>query len=80
MCDSGVSINLMPTSMFLKYRLGRPKPTTIMLQLVDHSVSSPDGVIEDVLVQVGTPIFSVDFIVLDFEPDPRSHLFWDVHS
>jgi len=61
----------MPTSMFLKLGLGKPKPTTIMLQLADRSVSRPDGVIEDILVQVGTLIFPVDFVILDFEPDPE---------
>ncbi|XP_015165066.1 uncharacterized protein [Solanum tuberosum] len=71
LCDLGASIDLMPTSMFLKLGLGRPKPTTIMLQLADRSVSKPNGVIEDVLVQVGTLIFPVDFVILDFEPDPE---------
>ncbi|XP_049365275.1 uncharacterized protein LOC125830108 [Solanum verrucosum] len=71
LCDLGASINLMPTSIFLKLGLGRPKSTTIMLQLADRSVSRPYGVIEDVLVQVGTLIFPVDFVILDFEPDPE---------
>ncbi|XP_049381161.1 uncharacterized protein LOC125845656 [Solanum stenotomum] len=69
LCDLGASINLMPTSMFLKLGLGRPKPTTTMLQLADRSVSRPDGVIQDILVQVGTLIFPVDFVILDFELD-----------
>ncbi|XP_055802353.1 uncharacterized protein LOC129871465 [Solanum dulcamara] len=30
----------------------------------------PDGIIEDVLVQVGSLIFPVDFVILDFESDP----------
>ncbi|KAK4708672.1 hypothetical protein R3W88_029597 [Solanum pinnatisectum] len=49
LCDLGASINLMSTSMFLKLGLGRPKSTTIMLQLADLSIARPDGVIEDVL-------------------------------
>ena len=56
LCDLGASINLMPTS---------------MLQLAHHSMSRPDGVIEDVLVQVETLIFPVDFVILDFELDPQ---------
>ncbi|XP_015168703.1 uncharacterized protein [Solanum tuberosum] len=71
LCDLGASINLMPTSMFLKLGLGKPNPTTIMLQLADRSMSRPDGVIEDILVQVGTLIFPVDFVILDFELDPN---------
>ncbi|XP_049400024.1 uncharacterized protein LOC125864138 [Solanum stenotomum] len=75
LCDLGASINLMPTSMFLKLGLGKPKPTIIILQLADRSVSRPDGVIEDILVQVGTLIFPVDFVILDFEPDPEVPFF-----
>ncbi|XP_049371097.1 uncharacterized protein LOC125836054 [Solanum verrucosum] len=69
LCDLGASINLRPTSMFLKLGQGRPKSTTIMLQLADRSVARPDGVIEDVLVQKGTLIFPVDFVIMDFEPN-----------
>ncbi|XP_055800390.1 uncharacterized protein LOC129869807 [Solanum dulcamara] len=70
LCDLGASINLMPRSMLKKLGLGELKGTTILLQLADHSVASPDGIIEDILVQVGSLIFPVDFVVLDFEPDP----------
>lgn len=69
LCDLSASINLMPRSIFKKLDLGHPKPTTILLQLVDRSVARPDSIIEDVLVQVGSLIFLVDFIILDFEPD-----------
>ncbi|KAH0769058.1 hypothetical protein KY290_013039 [Solanum tuberosum] len=37
----------------------------------DRSVSRPNGVIEEVLVQVGTLIFPEDFVILDFERDPE---------
>ncbi|XP_015162851.1 uncharacterized protein [Solanum tuberosum] len=67
--DSGASINLMPTSLYKKLGLGSPKPTTIILELADRSVARPEGVVEDVLVQVGSLIFPVDFVVLNFEPD-----------
>ncbi|XP_049384404.1 uncharacterized protein LOC125848534 [Solanum stenotomum] len=33
------------------------------------SIARPEGVVEDVFVQVGSLIFLVDFVVLDFEPD-----------
>lgn len=71
MCVLGASINLTPTSMFLKLGLGRTNPTTIMLQLVDRSVSRTDGIIEDVLVQVRSLILPVNFVNLDFEHDPQ---------
>lgn len=49
LCDLGASINLMPSLMFRKLGLGDPKLTTILLQLADHSMARPDGIIEDVL-------------------------------
>ena len=69
--DLGASINLMPLSLYLKLGLGSPKRTTVILQLADRSISRLEGVVEDVLVQVDSLIFLVDFVVLDFEPDPE---------
>ncbi|XP_055800404.1 uncharacterized protein LOC129869830 [Solanum dulcamara] len=37
--------------------------------LCDIAATRPDGIIEDMLVQVGLLIFPIDFVVLDFEPD-----------
>ncbi|XP_019246291.1 PREDICTED: uncharacterized protein LOC109225938 [Nicotiana attenuata] len=53
LCDLGVSINLMPLSIFRQLGLGEPRPTTVILQLADRSLAHPEGVIEDVLEQVG---------------------------
>ena len=35
-----------------------------------RSVARPEGIVEDVFVQVGSLIFLVYFQVLNFEPDP----------
>ncbi|XP_070019350.1 uncharacterized protein [Nicotiana sylvestris] len=67
--DLGVSINLMPLSLFKQLGLGAPRPTTVMLQLADRKIAHPEGVIEDVLLQIGKFIFPVDFIILDYEAD-----------
>ncbi|XP_075079179.1 uncharacterized protein LOC142164699 [Nicotiana tabacum] len=40
-----------------------------MLQLADRSIAHPEGVIEDVLLQIGKFIFPADFIILDYEAD-----------
>ncbi|XP_070020654.1 uncharacterized protein [Nicotiana sylvestris] len=40
-----------------------------MLQLADRSIAHPEGVIEDVLLQIGKFIFPTDFIILDYEAD-----------
>ncbi|XP_019240241.1 PREDICTED: uncharacterized protein LOC109220240 [Nicotiana attenuata] len=72
LCDLGASINLMPLSVFRQLGLGAPRPTTVILQLDDHSLAHFEGVIEDVLVQVGSFIFPTDFIILDYEPDQEA--------
>nr|GEV03021.1 reverse transcriptase domain-containing protein [Tanacetum cinerariifolium] len=40
-------------------------------ELVDHSISCPVGVAEDVFVKVGTFYFPANFVVIDFDADPR---------
>ncbi|KAK8694721.1 hypothetical protein V6N13_072267 [Hibiscus sabdariffa] len=69
LCDPGASINLMPKSVFRKLGIGEAKPTTVMLQLADHSDVKLEGKIEDILVQIDKFIFPVDFLILDCEAD-----------
>nr|XP_009622082.1 uncharacterized protein LOC104113579 [Nicotiana tomentosiformis] len=69
LCDLRASINLMSLFVFRQLGLGEPHPTTVILQLADRSLAHPEGVIEDVLVQVGSFIFPTDFIILDYEHD-----------
>nr|XP_009606655.1 uncharacterized protein LOC104100976 [Nicotiana tomentosiformis] len=69
LCDLGASINLMPLSVFKQLGLGAPRPTTVLLQLSDRSYDYPEGVIADVLLQIGKFIFPADFIILDYEVD-----------
>nr|XP_009757591.1 PREDICTED: uncharacterized protein LOC104210390 [Nicotiana sylvestris] len=69
LCDLGASINLMPLSLFKQLGLGAPRPTTVMLHLADRSIAHLEGVIEDVLLQIGKFIFPADFIILDYEAD-----------
>ncbi|KAL4355065.1 hypothetical protein GQ457_06G013840 [Hibiscus cannabinus] len=68
LCDPGASINLMPKSVFQKLGIGEAKPTTVILQLADHSYVQPEGKIEDILVQVDKFIFPADFLILDYKP------------
>ncbi|WKA10590.1 hypothetical protein VitviT2T_028155 [Vitis vinifera] len=66
--DLGVSVNLLPYSVYKQLGLGELKPTSITLSLVDRSVKIPRGIIEDVLVQVDNFYYPVDFVVLDKDP------------
>ena len=53
----------MPLISFKKLKLGEAKPTTVTLQLANRALKHPSEVIEDVLVKVGTFIFSKDFLI-----------------
>nr|GEU69082.1 reverse transcriptase domain-containing protein [Tanacetum cinerariifolium] len=56
--------------------LSRPElsPTYTTLELTDRSISHPIGVAEDIFVKVGTFHFLADFVVVDFDADPRVSL------
>ena len=69
--DSGASINLMPLSMVKRLSLGELTPTTMTLQIAKKSMAQPEGILEDVLIEVGKFIFQVDFIAIDFEEDKQ---------
>nr|GFB50504.1 reverse transcriptase domain-containing protein [Tanacetum cinerariifolium] len=71
LADLGASINLMPLSMWEGLLLPERTPTYMTLELADHSVSKPIGIAKDVSVKVGVFHFPSDFMVVDFEPDPR---------
>nr|GEX65142.1 reverse transcriptase domain-containing protein [Tanacetum cinerariifolium] len=46
-------------------------PTRMTFELADRSITHPKGVAEDVFVKVGKFHFPTDFMVVDFEADPR---------
>nr|GEV03062.1 reverse transcriptase domain-containing protein [Tanacetum cinerariifolium] len=71
LADLGASINLMPFSVWKSLSLPYLTPMYMTLELVDHSISRPVGVAEDVYVKVGSFHFSADFVVVDFDADPR---------
>ncbi|GKD27774.1 reverse transcriptase domain-containing protein, partial [Tanacetum coccineum] len=71
LADLGASINLMPLSIWKKLYLPELTPTRMTLELADRSVTRPKGVTEDVFVKVGSFHFPTDFVVVDFEADPR---------
>ncbi|GKD74470.1 reverse transcriptase domain-containing protein [Tanacetum coccineum] len=71
LADLGASINLMPLSIWKKLYLPNLTPTRMTLELADRSVTRPKGLAEDVFVKVGKFHFHTDFVVVDFEADPR---------
>nr|GEU61656.1 reverse transcriptase domain-containing protein [Tanacetum cinerariifolium] len=71
LADLGAGINLMPLSVWKKLSLPELSPTCMTLELANRSISHPVGVTEDVFVKVGKFHFLADFIVVDFDADPR---------
>ncbi|GJZ81145.1 reverse transcriptase domain-containing protein [Tanacetum coccineum] len=71
LADSGASINLMPLSIYEKLGTGPLKPTRMNLELANRSVTFPMGIAEDVIVKVEKFNFLADFVIVDFEADPR---------
>nr|GEW85047.1 reverse transcriptase domain-containing protein [Tanacetum cinerariifolium] len=71
LADLGASINLMPLSVREGLLLPKLTPTCMNLELADHSVFKPIGIAKDVSVKVGVFHFPANFVVVDFELDPR---------
>ncbi|GMI90914.1 hypothetical protein HRI_002760700 [Hibiscus trionum] len=69
MCDLGASINVMPLNVYNKISTEPLKETRVTVQLADRSVIYPEGVLENVLVQVKNLIFPADFYIIDMEND-----------
>ncbi|GKA64664.1 reverse transcriptase domain-containing protein [Tanacetum coccineum] len=71
LADLGASINLMPLSVWKKVLLPELTPTRMTLELANRSVAYPVGVTEDVFVKVGKFHFLDDFVVVDYDVNPR---------
>ncbi|GJR71094.1 reverse transcriptase domain-containing protein [Tanacetum coccineum] len=71
LADLGASINLMPLSEWKKLSLPELTPTRMTLELANRLVAYPVGVTEDVFVKVGKFHFPADFVVVDYNVDPR---------
>ncbi|GJR61809.1 reverse transcriptase domain-containing protein [Tanacetum coccineum] len=71
LADLGASINLMPLSIWKKLSLPELTPTRITLELADRSITHPKGLAEDIFVKVRNFHFPTDFVVVNFEADPR---------
>ncbi|GKE49564.1 reverse transcriptase domain-containing protein, partial [Tanacetum coccineum] len=71
LANLGASINLMPLSVWKK--LGLPELISIQmtLELANRAICTPKGIARDVFVLVGKFIFPADFVIVDYESDPR---------
>nr|GEZ20720.1 reverse transcriptase domain-containing protein [Tanacetum cinerariifolium] len=71
LADLGASINLMPLSVWKKLGLPDLIPTRMTLELANRAICTPDGIARDVFVPVGKYTFPADFVVANYESDPR---------
>ncbi|GJW24547.1 reverse transcriptase domain-containing protein [Tanacetum coccineum] len=71
LADLGASINLMPLSIWKRLSLPELTPTQMTLELADRSITHPKRLAKYVYVKVGKFHFPTDFVVVDFEADPR---------
>lgn len=71
LADLGASINLMSLSIWKKFSLPDLTPTCMTIELAVRTTSRPMGIAEDVFVNVGKFHFPADFVIVDFDADPR---------
>nr|GEX34834.1 reverse transcriptase domain-containing protein [Tanacetum cinerariifolium] len=75
LADLDASINLMPLSVLNKLSLSDLPHMCMTLKLSNRLISHPVGVAKDVFVKLGTFHFQTDFVVVDFDADPRDITF-----
>nr|GEY10064.1 RNA-directed DNA polymerase, eukaryota, reverse transcriptase zinc-binding domain protein [Tanacetum cinerariifolium] len=69
--DLGASINLMPLSVCKKLGLPELISTCMTLELANLAICTPAGIARDVFVPVGKFTFPADFVIVDYESNPR---------
>ncbi|GJU55600.1 reverse transcriptase domain-containing protein [Tanacetum coccineum] len=71
LADLGASINLLPHSVWKKLSLSDLTSTRMTLELADRSITRLIDFAEDFFVKVGKFHFSSNFVVVDYDADPR---------
>ncbi|GKB92045.1 reverse transcriptase domain-containing protein [Tanacetum coccineum] len=75
-----------PGKFLIPYDFSELEECLALADLANRSVAYPVGIAEDVFVQVGKFMFLVDFIVVDYDVDPRVPLIlgrpflWPTHA
>nr|GEV14823.1 reverse transcriptase domain-containing protein [Tanacetum cinerariifolium] len=71
LADLGVRINLMPLSVWKKLGLPELISTCMTLELANWAICTPSGITRDVFVLVRKFTLPADFVIVDYESDPR---------
>ncbi|GJS34337.1 reverse transcriptase domain-containing protein [Tanacetum coccineum] len=71
LADLGASINLMSLSVWKELGLPELISTQMTLELANRDIFTLKGIARDVFVLVGKFTFSADFVIVDYESNPR---------
>ncbi|GJX97070.1 reverse transcriptase domain-containing protein [Tanacetum coccineum] len=71
LADLGANINLMPLSVWKKLGLPKLISTQMTLELANREICTPVGIARDVFISVRKFTFPADFVIVDYESDPR---------
>nr|GEX69035.1 hypothetical protein [Tanacetum cinerariifolium] len=71
LADLGASIKLMPLSVWKNLGLPELISTCMTLELANREICTPAEIVRDVFVLVGKFTFLADFVIVDYESDPR---------
>nr|GEZ51888.1 reverse transcriptase domain-containing protein [Tanacetum cinerariifolium] len=71
LADLGASINLMPVSVWKKLGLPELISTCMTFELANRAICTPAGIARDVFVSVSNFTFLANFVIVDYESDPR---------
>ncbi|GJX76264.1 reverse transcriptase domain-containing protein [Tanacetum coccineum] len=74
LADLGANINLMPLSVWKELGLPKLIPTQMTLELANRNICTPKGIARYVFFPVGKFTFLSDFVIIDYESDPRVSL------
>nr|GEX11139.1 reverse transcriptase domain-containing protein [Tanacetum cinerariifolium] len=80
LADLGASINMMPLSVWKKLGLPELISTRMTLEVANRAICTPDGIARDVFVPVGKFTFPADFVIVDYESNPRVLLILGIPS
>nr|GEU52535.1 reverse transcriptase domain-containing protein [Tanacetum cinerariifolium] len=71
LADLGASISLMPLFVWKKLGLLELISTRMTLELANQAICTPARIARDVFVPVDKSTFPADFVIVDYESDPR---------
>nr|GEV12123.1 reverse transcriptase domain-containing protein [Tanacetum cinerariifolium] len=71
LADLGASINLMPLYVWKKLGLPELISTRITLELANRAICTPVRIARDVFMPVGKFTFPADYVIVDYESDPK---------